>query len=52
MMLHTTSQDSLPCGFRQEDFFCVFPYIRLCKTHMIPGAGALLAPGASSERTR
>ena len=31
MMLHTKYQGSRPCGFRQEDFFYVSPYISLCK---------------------
>ena len=31
-MLHTKYQDSRPYGFRQEDFFYIFPYISLCKT--------------------
>ena len=33
-MLRTKYQSSKPYGFRQEDFFHVFPYtlIRLCKT--------------------
>ena len=38
MMLHTKYQGSKPYGFRQEDFFHVFPYIGLCKT-CDPGAG-------------
>ena len=25
MMLHTKYQSSRPCGFRQEDFFHIFP---------------------------
>ena len=32
MMQHTKDQGSKPYGFRQEDFFHVFPYIGLCKT--------------------
>ena len=31
MMLHAKDQGSRPYGFRQEDFFYVFPYISLCK---------------------
>ena len=32
MILHTKYQGSMPCGFRQEDFFFhVAPYISLCK---------------------
>ena len=46
MMLHTKYQGSRPYGFRQEDFFMLFPkYISLCK-HVTPGAGPLLAQGA------
>ena len=25
LLLHTNYQDSRPCGFRQEDFFHIFP---------------------------
>ena len=32
MMLYTKYQGFKPCGFRQEDFFYVAPYISLCKT--------------------
>ena len=32
MMLHTKYQGSRPCGFRQEFFFHLSPYISLCKT--------------------
>ena len=45
MMLHTKYQGSRPCGFRQEDFFHVSPYIIYVK-HVTPGAGSFLAPGA------
>ena len=31
MMVHTKYQGPRPCGFRQEDFFHVSPYIGLCK---------------------
>ena len=37
-------QGSRHCGFRQEDFFHVSPYISLCKTYD-HGAGPFLAPG-------
>ena len=37
MMLHTKYQGPRPCGFRQEDFMCVFPYISQCKTCDPPG---------------
>ena len=30
-MLNTKYQGSWPYGFRQEDFFNVFPYISLCE---------------------
>ena len=33
MMLHTKYQGSRPCGFRQEDFFHVSPYIIFCKAY-------------------
>ena len=45
MMLHTTYQGPMPCGFRQEDFFTFFLYklrqedfshffyISLCETY-------------------
>ena len=32
MILQTKYQDSMPCGFKVEDFFHVAPYISLCKT--------------------
>ena len=38
-MLHTKYQGSRPYGFRQEDFFHVFPYIGLCKTSDHRGGG-------------
>ena len=38
MILHTKYQGSRPCGFRQEDFFHVAPYVNLCKT-CAPEAG-------------
>ena len=37
MMLCTKYQGSRPYGFRQEDFFHVFPNISLCKTCGHPG---------------
>ena len=42
-MLHTKNQDSLPVGFRQEDFALCFPYISLCKT-CVPLEGAIFGP--------
>ena len=36
MMLHTKYQDSRPCGFRQEDFFHVFP-ISIYVKHVTSG---------------
>ena len=44
-MLHTKYKDSRTNGFRQEDFFHVFPYISLCET-CDPRGRPLLAPGA------
>ena len=38
-MLHTIYQGSRPCGFRQEEFFHVFPILAYVK-HMTPGAGS------------
>ena len=43
-MLYTKYQSSMPCCFRQADFF-MFPYITLCKT-CDPRAGPIMAPGA------
>ena len=31
MKLHTKYQGSRPYGFRQEYFFNIFPYLRLCR---------------------
>ena len=44
MILHTKYQGSSPCGFRQEDFFHVAPYISLCKT-CDPGLGPFWPQG-------
>ena len=44
-MLHTKYHGSWPYGFRQEDFFHVFPFISLCIT-CDPGAGPFLGLGA------
>ena len=41
-MLHTKYQGSRPFGFRQEDFFHVFP-IKANVKHVTPGAGLFLA---------
>ena len=49
-MLHTKYQGSMPYGFRQKDFFNVFPYISLCR-QCEPWAGQFLAPGALIEQT-
>ena len=43
MMLHTKYQDSVPSGFKQEDFSC-FPNISLCKT-CDPQPGPFLSQG-------
>ena len=50
MMLHTKYQDSRHCGFRQEDFFHVSPYVSFVK-NVTPGAGPFLTPGALFEQT-
>ena len=44
MMLRTKYQGSRQCGFRQEDFFYVCPFISLCKT-CDPRVGPFLAQG-------
>ena len=36
MMMYTEHQDSMPCGFRQEYFFMLFPNISIIK-HVAPG---------------
>ena len=47
MMLHTKYQGSKPRGFKQEDFFYVFPYKSLCKACESQGGTIpFLAPGA------
>ena len=43
MMLHTKYQGSRPCGFRQEDFFYVFP-IQAYVKHLTPRGGPFLGP--------
>ena len=43
-MLRTKYQGSRPCGFRQEDFFHVFP-IKAYVKPVTPGAEPFLAPG-------
>ena len=43
MMQHTKYQGTGPYGFRQEDFFHVFPYKSLCKI-CNPWAGAIFGP--------
>ena len=45
MILHTKYQGSRSCGFRQEDFFQVAPYISLCKT-CDPRDGVIFSPRA------
>ena len=37
-MLLTKYQDSMPCGFRPEDFFDLFPISAYVK-HVTPGGG-------------
>ena len=44
MMLYTKYQGSKPYGFRQEDFFDVFPIISQCKI-FAPGRGQFWPQG-------
>ena len=44
-LLLTKYESSGPCGFREEDFFYVFPIVSLWEL-MTPGAGPFLTPGA------
>ena len=44
MMLHIKYQGSMPCGFRQEDFF-MFLSIKAYVKPVTPEAGPFLAPG-------
>ena len=44
MMLHTKYEGSRPCGFRQEDFFMVFP-IQAYVKHVTPGVGQFWPEG-------
>ena len=44
-LLLTKYESSGPCGFREEDFFYVFPIVSLGEL-MTPGAGPFLTPGA------
>ena len=50
MMLHTKYQGSMPCRFREEDFFTVSLNISLCK-RVTPGTGPFLATGELFEQT-
>ena len=34
-----------PCGFREKDFFHIFPIISQCYIMMAPGAWPIWAPG-------
>ena len=43
-VLYTKYQGSRPCGFRQVDFFHIFP-IQAYVKHVTPGAGPFFAPG-------
>ena len=45
MTLPTKYLDSVPFGFRQNDFF-MFSYLAYVN-HVTPGAGRILAPGAN-----
>ena len=45
-LLQTKYESSGPCGFGEEDIFCVFfPIVSLWEL-MTPGAGPYLTPGA------
>ena len=44
-LLLTKYESSGPCGFREEDFFNVFPIVSLWEL-MTPGAGPFFTPGA------
>ena len=44
-LLLTKYESSGPCGYREEDFFYVFPIVCLWEL-MTPGAGPFLTPGA------
>ena len=44
-LLHTKYESLGPCDFGEEEFFYVFPIIRLWEL-MTPGAGPFLTPGA------
>ena len=44
MMLHTKYEGSRPCGFRQEDFFMVFP-IQAYVKHVNPWASQFWPQG-------
>ena len=41
-MLHTKYQDSMPCGFKQEDFFIFSLYKPMLD--MLPQGGAIFDP--------
>ena len=43
MMIHIIYEGSRPCGFRQEDFFHVFPTSDYVK-HVTPRVGPFFAP--------
>ena len=43
-LLHTKYECSGPCGFREEDFFYVFPIASLWEL-ITPGAGSFFTPG-------
>ena len=44
-LLHTKYEISGPCGFGEEDFFYVFPVVRLWEL-LTPRGEAILTPGA------
>ena len=47
MLLHTKYIGFRPCGFREEDFFHIFPIISLCKIRMPQGRGQFGPQGHS-----
>ena len=44
-LLKTKYESFGPCGFREDDFFYVFPIVSQWEL-MTPGAGPFLTPGA------
>ena len=50
MMLHTKYQGSMPCGFRQEDFFFMFLPIKAYVKPVTPEAGPFWPHGYSLNK--